>query len=331
MAFQIVQQDITKLHVDAIVNAANNKLLRGGGVCGAIFHAAGIEQLTAACHEIGYCETGRAVITKGFDLPSRFIIHTVGPIWHGGQHHEEDILRSCYRESLKLAVKHRCQSIAFPLISAGIYGYPKREALTVAISTIKQFLFEEESDIDVTLVVYDRAIVALSEEFALDVQRYIDEHYVEFTRTLEERPFLEHVQSKSVQHSALKLQEQLLELDGELIQLEETFTQMLLRLIDERGLQDPDVYKRANISRKHFSKIRNDIDYNPTKKTVLAFAIALNLSIEETDRLLESAGYAFSNSRKFDVIIKYFIERNIYDVFKINEVLFYYEEQLLGV
>ena len=318
MAFEIIQQNITHVHADAIVNAANNELVRGGGVCGAIFQAAGIEQLTDACRAIGYCATGDAVVTEAFHLPARYIIHTVGPVWRGGHEGEAVALRACYENSLRLAVQYGCESIAFPLISSGIYNYPKQQALKIAVSTIKEFLLMSETELHVTLVVFDRAAVEISEELALNIRRYLDKYYEPMGRTMFE-PKLE-VQQQSIS-----------EIDEVYFELDETFAQKLLRLIDERDLRDPDVYKRANVSRKHFSKIRNDIHYNPTKKTVIAFAVALELSIDETDELLEAAGYALSNSRKFDVIVKYFIERNIYDVFKINEALFSFDEQLLGV
>lgn len=326
MTFQIIQQDITKVQVDAIVNAANNELLRGGGVCGAIFQAAGVDCLTKACAAIGYCETGQAVFTDACNLPARFIIHTVGPVWQGGQKGEEKFLQSCYEQSLQLAVQKGCISIAFPLISAGIYGYPKKQALDIATSTIESFLQKHEHELEVFLVVVDRQVIEISRELKLDVQRYLDENLESLARTHLE-PKLQGIYIEE----QMVASESVVQLDENDFELAETFSQQLLRLIDERGLKDPDVYKRANISRKHFSKIRNDIHYNPTKKTVIALAIALQLSLEETDKLLEAAGYALSNSRKFDVIIKYFLERNIYDAFQINEVLFTYNEPLLGM
>lgn len=324
MAFEIIHHDITKVEVEAIVNAANNELIRGGGVCGAIFAAAGIEQLTEACEKIGYCRTGEAIITDAFLLPSRYIIHTVGPVWQGGGHGEAMALKKCYENSLRLAIQYQCKSIAFPLISTGIYGYPKREALEIALSTIKQFLLSNESELDVKLVVFDRNTIEISEELALDVRRYLDRYFEPMSRSSLEPKIME---SPETAFRAESMQE----LDATYFVLDESFSEKLLRIIDERGLRDPDVYKRANISRKHFSKIRNDRDYNPTKKTVIAFAVALQLNLDETEELLGAAGYTLSNSRKFDVIIKYFIERNIYDVFKINEVLFSFDEQLLGL
>ena len=152
MPLKIVHGDITKMSVDAVVNAANTKLKMGGGVCGAIFSAAGAEKLQAECDSIGECNVGEAVITSAYDLPAKYIIHTVGPIWRGGDHNEAKLLRSCYLNSLSLAKKHDCKSIAFPLISSGIYGYPKDEAMEIAISAIEEFLRHHE--LEVYLVLY---------------------------------------------------------------------------------------------------------------------------------------------------------------------------------
>ena len=160
MSLELIRADLTKLSVDAVVNAANSRLAPGGGVCGAIFAAAGYEELDRACRAIGGCETGHAVITDGFQLPANYIIHTVGPIWRGGIGHEEQLLRDCYRNSLELAKAKDCESIAFPLISSGIYGYPKEEALKVAVSAIQDYL--EEQDMKVYLTVFDREIAALA-------------------------------------------------------------------------------------------------------------------------------------------------------------------------
>ncbi len=154
MPLSIIEGDITRVHADAIVNAANTGLLPGGGVCGAIFEAAGFDKLCEACLKIGHCETGDAVITPGFEL-SKFIIHTPGPIWMDGNHDEESMLRSCYRRSLEVAIENDCQSIAFPLISAGIYGYPPDDALRVARESILEFL--KTHDITVFLVLFRRA------------------------------------------------------------------------------------------------------------------------------------------------------------------------------
>ena len=161
MALSLIRCDITTLQVDAIVNAANSALAPGGGVCGAIFKAAGYQELDAACQAIGGCSTGQAVITGGFALPAKYVIHTVGPIWHGGDRNEPQLLRDCYLNSLQLAAAHGCQSIAFPLISSGIYGYPKREAFQIAIAAIEEF--SKDEDMEIILALFDAETVKLGQ------------------------------------------------------------------------------------------------------------------------------------------------------------------------
>lgn len=324
MPLEIVRHDITKMDVHAIVNAANPQLRMGGGVCGAIFKEAGREKLQAVCDEIGYCPVGQAVITEGFDLPAKYIIHTPGPIWNGGTHNEAEQLKDCYKKSLELAAAHQCESIAFPLISTGIYGYPKNEALQIAVTTISEFLMK--SEMYVYLVVFDKNAFSLSQKLFVSIEEYIDEHYVEeaeknFIRRIEENYAL---QSESVQESA---RYSLIEVIND---LDETFSERLLRFIDEKGMTDVETYKRANIDRRLFSKIRNEVGYTPKKKTVIAFAIALRLNVDETNDLLSSSGYTLSRSSKFDVIIEYFINERTYNIHEINEALFTFDQQLLG-
>ncbi len=338
MPFSIIRQDITKMQVDAIVNAANTELKMGGGVCGAIFKAAGAKNLQVACGKLAPIKTGEAVITPGFDLPSRFVIHTAGPVYKEHNPAEsERLLRSAYTESLKVAIENKCESIAFPLISSGIYGYPKEEALKVAASSIRDFL--EEYDIDVSLVLFDKSAFVISRELLGDVKSYIDEHYVE-THEVKRRSLLNAARRTasecasrlcefSVQETASSVpkSDSLKDLIGN---LDESFSDMLLRLIDSKGLTDVEVYKRANIDRRLFSKIRSTKGYMPSKRTAIALAVSLELSLDETDALLERAGFALSRAVKFDVIVEYFIVNGKYDIFEINEVLFEYDQPLLG-
>mgnify|MGYP000966055400 CR=1 FL=1 len=333
MPFTIVRNDITKMQVDAIVNAANTSLEMGGGVCGAIFKAAGAEELQAECDAFGGCETGQAVITRGYNLPAKYIIHTPGPVWKGGGHGEEILLLSCYINSLALAKKHGCDSVAFPLISSGIYGYPKKEALRIAISAIQDFL--RDNDMAVYLVVFDRAAVEISEQLLGAVEAYIDEHYVaEHTEKYRKLQNIERslmFEDSSLKEMSARIADSAIAgLDALVGRLDEPFSQTLLRLIDAKGRTDVEVYKSANIDRKLFSKIRSNRAYMPSKKTAVALAIALELNLAETKDLLERAGYALSPSQKFDVIIEYFITNGKYDIFEINEVLFYYDQPLLG-
>lgn len=330
MPLQIVRNDITKMKVDAIVNAANSSLLGGGGVDGAIHAAAGPE-LFQECRTLGGCETGDAKITEAYRLPCKYIIHAVGPIWQGGQFHEKELLESCYRTSLELAKTHKCESIAFPLISSGIYGYPKEQALKVAMDVIRDFLFENE--MQVYLVIFDKTAYQISEKLFADIEEYIDDNYVDvhtgyrresMRMNMPMRPLMQYDVCES---KCLMLEE---DLDSKLKQIDESFAEMLLRKIDERGMTDAECYKKANIDRKLFSKIRSNPQYKPSKPTAIAFAIALELSLEETEDMLRKAGFALSNSNKFDIIIEYFISLGNYNIYEINEALFAFDQSLLG-
>lgn len=324
MPLQIVRNDITKMKCDAIVNAANSTLLGGGGVDGAIHKAAG-KGLLFECMKLGGCKTGEAKITGGYNLPCKYIIHTVGPVWKGGHSGEEKLLRSCYSESLLLAKKNDCESVAFPLISAGVYGYPKDKALQVAIDEISSFLFE--NDMTVYIVVFDQKSFNISQKLVSDIREYIDERYVEKYASMESIR-LTMMPPMAVSNTASK--ESLDGLDNALKQIDESFSQMLLRKIDEKGMTDSECYKKANVDRKLFSKIRSDIHYKTSKNTAIAFAIALELDLDETKELLMKAGFALSHSNKFDIIIEYFIVNGNYNIFEINEVLFAFDQALLG-
>ena len=323
MPLQIVRNDITEMKVDAIVNAANSTLLGGGGVDGCIHRAAG-PALLAECRTLGGCETGKAKITGAGKLPCRYVIHAVGPRWRGGTQGEREKLTSCYRASLELAREHQCESVAFPLISSGIYGYPKDQALQVAVEAISAFLMEHE--MQVFLVIFDRKAYQISSRLFEDITEYIDDRYAaahtDRSRRLEQLLFLEGEQLPASYKAA--------SLEEALSQIDESFSEMLLRKIDEKGMKDPECYKKANIDRKLFSKIRGDRLYRPSKPTAAAFAIALELSLEETRELLGKAGFALSRSSKFDIIIEYFIEHGNYNIFEINEALFAFEQNLLG-
>ncbi|QBP41952.1 macro domain-containing protein [Paenisporosarcina antarctica] len=332
MPLEIVRNDITKMDVDAIVNAANSELQMGGGVCGSIFIAAGVKELQKACDEIGQCSVGEAVLTDGFRLQSTHIIHTVGPVWRGGNQNEEKLLQSCYENSLALAASLNLESIAFPVISSGIYGYPKEQALQVAISSIHEFLMSHE--MMVYLVVFDKQSFGFSEKLFKSIHQYIDEHYVEeheLKYSRNQRMIEQEIQSQQAYVVEEKLQDfKKRSLEDMMGQIDESFSQRLLRFIDEKGMTDADTYKKANIDRRLFSKIRNSPDYTPLKKTAIAFAIALELDLYETKDLLDKAGYTLSQSSKFDLIIHFFIEQKNYNIYEINEALFTFDQVLLG-
>ena len=318
MPIQIVRNDITKIKCDAIVNAANNSLLGGGGVDGAIHRAAG-RGLLEECRKLGGCKTGEAKITGAYKLPCKYVIHTVGPVWHGGGFGEEQLLISCYRNSLRIAKEYKCETVAFPLISAGVYGYPKDEALRIAVSEISRFLLENE--MTVTIVVYDKQSFQVSKKLIADIREYIDERYID-----------EHFIERSNLYFDVQFPKQkTADLRDVVGSIDESFSEMLLRKIDEKGMTDAQCYKKANIDRKLFSKIRNNPGYKPSKPTAIGFAIALELPLDEATDLLLKAGYALSPSSKFDVIVEYFIRNQRYDIFEINEALFEFDQPLLGV
>lgn len=252
MPLQIVRNDITTMKVDAIVNAANESLLGGGGVDGAIHRAAGPE-LLEECRTLGGCKTGQAKITKGYRLPAKFVIHTVGPIWQGGSHGERELLASAYRSSLELALGHQCETVALPLISSGVYGYPKAQALKVAVDTIGDFLLSH--DMTVYLVIFGRAAYTIGGKLFAAIATYIDDRYVDT-----------HTDSRETQR----------------------------------------------------------------RRMAMAFAIALELPLEEAREMLRKAGFAFSHASKFDIIVEYFIAHQNYNIFEINEALFAFDQSLLG-
>ena len=337
MPFEIVRNDIVNMQVDAVVNTANPNPVIGSGVDSGIHKKAGHELLVAR-QKIGCIDFGDAAITPGFDLDARYVIHTVGPVWEDGSHREEQILSSCYRNSLTLAKEHECESIAFPLIATGNYGFPKPLALQIAVREISTFLLENE--MQVYLVVFGREAFALSEKLFKSVNSYIDENYIRSKK-------LDEYGTESMYGSRLetrRIREQecadmsvgaAIPMDsddwGQLINdLDAGFSETLLQLIDRTGKKDSEIYKKANVDRKLFSKIRNNMDYRPSKTTALAFAFALELDVEETKDFISRAGFALSHSSKFDVIVEYFLVNGNYNVIELNEVLFAFDQPLIG-
>ena len=337
MPFQIIRNDITKVSADVIVNTANPNPIIGSGTDRAIYEAAGAKDLLAERKKIGKIAAGQAAVTPAFALNAKYIIHTVGPAWQDGLHGEKDILRACYENTLALAAELSSGSIAFPLIASGVYGFPKHEALNIALSEIGKFLLTH--DMNVTLVVLGREAFSLSKQLIGSIDAFLDEHQVteleqkEYTEgrdydSIRRRRAAQQLLQNSIAQNTFQTNseplEQLLSKTGD------TFQQRLFRLIDARGFDDVTVYKKANIDRKVFSKIRCKQDYKPTKKTAVAFAVALRLNMQEMTDLLACAGLAFSPGDKFDLIIAYCVQNGIYDIFEINAVLFQYGQPLLG-
>ena len=373
MAFKIIRNDITRVKADAIVNTANPEPRYASGTDAAIYKAAGTDDLLAERKKIGRIAPGEAAVTAAFQLPAKYIIHTVGPAWIDGQHGEYDILRSCYRKSLLLADQLGCESIAFPLIATGVYGFPKDQALEIALSVIREHL--EDSDLNVILVVFGRSTYQIAVGLTEQIEEYIDENYVSEQTAEEYGEPLEHLSevrrrrrlwereqfigselmnsapsdamaapleateeaaNEEIPHPVLEAapsyapKQKKASLEDVVNNLGESFQARLLRMIDERGMSDPEVYKRANVDRKLFSKIRCSEDYIPKKKTIVALAIALRLNLDDTRDLLASAGLMLTNNSKADVIVSFCIENGIYDIFEVNALLFKFHQPILG-
>ena len=329
MPFEMVRNDIVNMKVDAIVNTANPRPIIGAGTDKAVHDKAGARLLLAR-KEIGDIAIGTSKITPAFDLNARYVIHTAGPIWRDGKSSEEALLASCFKNSLRLAKEKECESIAFPLISTGSYGFPKPLALQIAVREISSFLMENE--MQVYLVVFEKQSFELSEKLFKSVSSYIDANYVSDKMNLEYgtsklRRF--DYEEMLLRESSYEITLKIPNLDGMLNNLDKGFSETLLYLIDRAGKKDSEIYKKANVDRKLFSKIRNNADYRPSKATAIAFAIALELSMDETDDLLARAGIVLSQSNKFDVIVRYFIENKKYDIFELNSVLFEFDQPLI--
>ena len=334
MPLQIIRQDITKMRVDAIVNTTNEEMVGYSGVDLAVHTVAGSE-LDEECAKLAPLGLGQAKISGAYKLPCKYIIHTSGPVWRGGLVGESVILRSCYIESLKLAVKHKCRSVAFPLISSGVYCYPKDQVLKFAIQTITEFLFEHE--LTVYLCVFDRESYSFSKNLFIDIREFINDKYVDEHND----DFYEECDAGDMPISVcapitLKSEAEISSAERKslceyMAQMDRSFQEMLFYLIDESGMTDVECYKKANVDKRTFSKIKSNKDYKPSKQTAIAFAISLRLDMDTTQELLATAGFTLSRSKVFDKIIMYFIYNGNYDIFEINEALFEFDQQLLGV
>ncbi len=373
MSFKIVRNDITRIKADAIVNTANPEPVYSAGTDSAVYTAAGAEKLLEVRKKIGRIAEGDVAVTPAFALDAKYIFHTVGPIWQGGNYGEKEIVRKCYQNCLDKAKELELESIAFPLLATGTYGFPKADALLIATSVFSGFLAENEMEI--TLVVFDSESFALSDKIFAGVDQFIDENYVG-EKTAEEyspvnlRAGLEaHVADECAEEpierkaarrernrnerrglfgsgsNAMRMDSAIppvaaagaacasvapRSLEDVVKNVSETWQESLLRLITERGYSDTEVYKRANVDRKLFSKIRTNKNYQPKKNTAVAFALALRLNLDETKDFLMRAGYAFSPSSKFDLIIEYSIEHGVYDLMLINGALFDHDQPQLG-
>lgn len=349
MPFKIVRNDITKMKVDAIVNTANENPVFSYGIDKAVYEAAGVPLLLAARKEIGYIAEGNAAVTSAFCLPADYIIHAVSPLFIDGYHGEYHKLWSCYANSLHLALEYGCRSIAFPLISTGSYGFPKDKAMEIALDAIQKFLMSEE--IMVYLVVFDEESTKISGRLFDEIENYVDSQYVEqklsfeysnkklslmkLDDDLDEEDFdecedyddydvdedYETCSKSQVKSSSSPFSIESLWNRVKLSQ-KETFQKRLFRLIDEKKQNEVTVYKKAGKTKQFFHKIRCNENYQPSKHTVFAFSLALELSLDETKDLLASAGYAISPGNKFDIIMQYLIEHKVYDIYKVDCILY---------
>lgn len=379
MPFQIVRNDITKMHVDAIVNTANPMPGYGPGIDTAVYEAAGADKLLARRKEIGMIDRGCSVITDGYDLPAKYIIHTVGTGWRGGEQCEEAVIRKCYRSVFNLAVENAVESLAIPLLASGSYGFPKGIALRIALSEIEAFMAVH--DLKLFLVVFDEKSFSLSSELYGDIDSYINDNYVEekkkeeypedfgsgngrtfvsssanmagspfhgsgtkLSKAVSERGVKKRagsrlkISSDEAMYEASVCEDSICaapmekrSLEDVVKNLDKTFMEMVFSFADEKGMTDVEVQKRANLDRKAFSKLKCGTTKNPSKATALAFAIALKLSLDDTKDLLSRAGFALSPCSKQDIIVRYFIEHEAYDIYEVNIALFEHGEQTLGV
>ncbi|MDO4815617.1 MAG: macro domain-containing protein [Bacillota bacterium] len=340
MPLQIIHKDITTMDCDAIVNPTDSYFSGGGGTDRAIHTGAG-PGLSAECERLEPLSFGEVAVTGGYKLPCRYIIHTMGPVWNGGYNCESVLLRSCYMNALFKASELGAKSIAFPLISSGTFGFPKDKVLRIAIDAISDYISNTDKEIFVTVCVHDREAFVLSKEIAL--KEYIDEH------TKPRFRYEAHTVAMAPMHSCNGPEEMDAccasysvssiptakapsreDLSKWIKKQDDTFAVMLLKLIDEKGMTDVQCYKKANVSKGTFWKINNDPNYRPSKATVLAFAIALELSIEETEQLLRTVGLALSHSNLFDLIVEFYITNGNYDIYEINAALFKYDQVCIG-
>lgn len=352
MPLKIIRQDITKIACDAIVNPTNRHLIPGGGADLAVHAAAGPE-LDEYCKKLGGCKVGSAVITPAFRLPCKYIIHTAGPNWYSIRNSKE-MLISCYKECLKLAAEYNCESVAMPLISSGSYGYPKDKVIRIATAVITDFLLNHE--MTVYLLVYDKRAYEISRKLFSDITAYVDDNYIRAhnedvleryynNSDLQESFSLESIPYNYSEPKETTCADRMIpdcqaamsieakpDFDEIFRSMDKGFAETLFYYIDQKGITDVECYKKSNVDKKTFSKIKCNRNYKPSKVTAVSFAIGLRLNLSEANHLLSTVGMCLSHAYKFDVIIEYFIKTGNYkDIFEVNEVLYQFDQQLLGV
>ncbi len=357
---QLIRGDLTTLAVDAVVNATNPRLTPNGGLCGELAAVAG-PKFVEACAKAERINVGEAVVTPGFNLPCRWVIHTTGPRWIDGEQGEDEDLARCYRNCLRLALEKNCRTIAFPLISMGLYRFPMERAMYVAWNAIHAALeeFDPSFEVQVSLVVYEPVSACFDDDLFRRVEEAIDEESIEIyaedendTALDSDTPFIRstkrhhEIDGEPIRPGALQREDSFIEscadvpppqgltrvgsLDDLLAHRGKPFAKLLMERVNARGEKPSDVYKRANICKQHYSKIISKSTYHPSKQTVVAFAAALELTYDELTSWLRTAGYALSDADRFDLVITHCFLNKLTDVLKINALLYKYDLPLLG-
>jgi len=343
MPLQIVKQNIFDSACDVLVNPTDGRYSGLGGLDKQFHDNAGAELRQACALLPGLCP-GEARHTKSFGIGCKYVIHTHGPVWEGGKKDETVILRSCYLNSLLLATQLGAESVALPLISSGTFGFPKDLVMKIAVDAISDFLYAN-LDLSVNLCVFDKDSFKLKGHDSLDKFLTASENHFDVLKILccNDFAMAPHAISTIASHVP-KAQTKILNnevkfnnevapeasLEAWLKKCDDTFAVTLLKMIDKKGMNQVECYKKANVSRKTFSKIMNEKDYKPSKPTVLAFAISLELTLAETEQLLKTVGFSLSRSAVFDLIIAYYITNGNYDINEINEALYKYDQVCLG-
>lgn len=346
MPFQIIRNDITKVKADIIVNTANPRPVIGAGTDSAIYKAAGEKSLLSERTKIGEIARGDIAVTPALKLDAKYIIHAVGPVWKGGDYNEFEILKSCYRKSLEKTIELKCESIAFPLMATGSYGFPKDKALQIAMNEISSFLLESDAELTVYLVVFGKNAFRLSKNLFFQVESFIEDeevldayrkeyeldfddirHYrnyrrndsreIEWQDEEDVKTVSSVVKPKSIFNEKTFDKEKFMSDGSE----DYSFRDYLFKLIQERDLDNATVWKKANMNRKSFSKIQCGETKIPKKNTVLALAIALELSTDTAKELLASADMAFNPADKRDSLLIHCFDNGQYNMFEINAML----------
>lgn len=334
MPLKIVRSDLLLVRCDAIVNPSD-VFLSGSGSIDLKIHESCGHMLDNELSNYDVIDVSNAIVTKAYNLNTcKYVIHTVGPIYEDGEHNEFNKLRECYRNVLKVAFEHNLESIAVPLISSGTFGFPKKEAYLIAIEEINKFLIE--TDMLIYLVVYDKESFSISKELSHDVKSYISEKLIQKDSNTSFKSPLVYASNdrlRNIDQSEIKFSisiNSFNESADKSFELDESFSESVLRIIDEKELKDTEVYKKALLNRKLFSTLRSNKDYRPSKKTAISLCIALELNIDETNDLLKKAGFVLSHSNLFDVIIEYYIIKGIFDMYEINCALLDNDQEIFG-